>query len=291
MQISTGRLLLAALVGVLAATAGCMDGGSQLNVEDAPPASALQANATSAMQDVETMSFTTNMSISGEQVRQRFQVDAQGEINQTQRAMRMDMTSDLMGEATITQYIVDDTMYMQMQDEWVRQNLTGANIWEQGGTPVAAQQELLKNASVEVTGTDVVGGDEHDVWVISVEPDPEELEQFTRQQGSTGFGGAGMAENVELSDVEITQYVDADSYHVRQMDATMNTTVQNQSVSMTMQMQLSEFNEAVSIDLPDAARDARPLQSQFGGNGTATGAGSEAQATPASDNATNATAS
>lgn len=267
-----------------------MDGGSQLDVSDAPPASALQANATSAMQDADTATLTMNMSISGEQSAQSVQIDASGEINRTQEAMRMDVTSEMMGDASITQYVVGDTMYMKMQDQWVRQNLTGQDFWERGNTQLAAQQQLLQNASVELTGTDVVH--DQDVWVLSVEPDPEELEQFARQQGSTGLGagagaGAGMAENVELSDVELTQFVDAETYQVRRMDATMNTSVQDQQVSMSMTMELSEIGDAVQIDLPDAARDATSLESQFGGNATGTAGDSvESSSTATTETAT-----
>lgn len=269
MELGTRTLVVTGLVALLLATAGCADGGES-NLGEAPEASALQANATEAMQDVESASLEMNMTLSGGQQGQSISMNGAGVIDQTQKAMRLNTTMNLGGQSMdMTQYVIGNTSYLHMQGEWIRQDLSGMNYWEQGNNELQMQEEVLENATVNVTGSDQIG--DHDVWVLSVQPDPEALQAITNQQN---VPGAQMGENVDLSDVEMTQYVDAETYQVRRIVADMTTNVQNQSVSMSMTMTFSDFNDSVTIDLPAAAENATPMGEMMGqgGNATATDA-------------------
>lgn len=247
MRPTTRALLVTAFVALLAATAGCTDGGSSLDPSDAPPASELQNESIAVMEGVETVTFTMEMESGTEG--QQLTINADGAMDLPARKMRMDMQMNMGREIEATQYIIDNTSYINVNDQWQTRDTGDMNVWGQGNQ-LATQREALEGATVEITGTDVVNG--HDVWIVSVEPDPEALRSLMAQQS----GGASLPENVEIENMSFRQYVDAETYHVRQFDMEANVQSQGQTVTVTMQMTFDAFNEPVTIELPEAARQA-----------------------------------
>jgi len=245
MRTRTRTLVVTALLALLVASAGCSSGGDSLDASNAPSAQALQENVTREMQSVETATFTMDMTVSSPN--QEVTMTADGAMDIPNERMRMALEMSAGRSVQLTQYVIGNTAYMQVNDQWQTQDLSGQNLWQQNNNQLALQQEILQNASIEVTGSDTVDG--NSVWVVSLRPDPADLRAMVSQQAGT----SGIGENVEFEDIEVTQYVDAETYHVRQIDMAMNMTAQGQESSIDMTMTFADFNEPVTIELPDGA--------------------------------------
>lgn len=266
MQLQTRTLIVTGFVALLLATAGCMDGGSgdggSEAPADAPDASTLQSEATQAMEDIETAQMTMTMSVSNGSSNEEI-MTSEGVMDMTNRKMRMTSTSALM-QGEMQQYVIDNTMYMQMQGEWIRQDVGEQFSWN-GSNQFAAQEELLEGADIQVTGEDEVNGQA--VWVVSVEPDADAVSELTNQQMGDG---PGMSENVDLSNVEITQYIDKESKHILRTISEVDSSVQGQESTTTMDMTFSAFNEPVEVELPSGAENATDMGEMMPGNMSAT---------------------
>lgn len=235
-------LLVVAALALLVATAGCADGGSTAPT-DAPEPDALQRNATATMQDVTSATVTMSMDMDANQ--QTVSMDAEGEMDVENRRMRMDLTMDTGGRTVeVTQYVIDETAYQKIQGSWQTQDLSGQGMWA-GGNQLALQERMLENATVEITGSDTVDG--RDVWVVSIDPSDEAIQQLL--SGTA----ANVGENVDIESLTFEQYVDAESHYVRKLDMAMDAQIQGQSASLNMTMTFDDFNEPVDIQLPEDA--------------------------------------
>lgn len=243
MRSQTRALLVTVALALLLATAGCTDDGST-GPADAPSADALQENATAVMQEVSTAAFTMSMDI--ESGGQTITMDADGVMDAENRQMRMVMRMDVGDRSVeVTQYIVDETAYQRIQGQWQTRNLRGQDIWQQGNQ-IALQRRMLENSTVEIVGSDTLDG--RDVWVVSVDPSEDAIQQLVGQTGT------GVGENVEVDSLTFEQYVDAETYHVRKIDMTMDATIQGDSASLNMTMTFGDFDEPVDIQVPEEAR-------------------------------------
>ena len=243
MRTRTRALLITVTLAALVAIAGCVDGGSSAP-SSAPAPDALQEDATAAMQDVETARFTMDMNVDTSQG--SVAMEASGVMDIPAKKMRMDLSMDLDGRSVeAVQYIVDQTAYQRVQGRWQTRDVGEQDLWSQGNQ-IALQQQMLEDATVEITGSDTVDG--HDVWVVSIQPSDEAIQQLL------GGTGAGVGENVEVEDLSFKQYVDVDSYHVRKLDLQMDSTMQGQDATVGMTMTFKEFDEPVDIQVPAEAR-------------------------------------
>lgn len=243
----TRALLATALLALLIATAGCSD-GSDAVPPDAPPAAALQENATAAMRNVSTTSFTMDMRV--ETGQGNLSMDAAGVMDLPARKMRMEATVEAAGRsAEVTQYVIDGTLYQRVEGTWQTRDVSDQDVWERGNR-LALQRQLLNGSDVEITDSGTVDG--HDVWIVSIEPDGETVRQLLERSGT------GVSENLELGSVEIRQYVDADTAHVRKIEMDMDATVQGQSATLALTMTFSGFDEPVDVRLPEDAPQPRP---------------------------------
>jgi len=240
----TRTLVVTALLALLVAVAGCSSTGSQLDVSEAPSAGSIQENVTRQMQSVETASFTMDMTVSTAD--QEVSMVADGTMDIPNERMRMTLDVNAGQSVQVTQYVIGNTAYIQVDDQWQTQDVSSQNLWGQNNQ-LALQQEILQNASLEVTGTDTVDG--NPVWVVSLRPDPADLQTLMAQQ----TGPTGVVDNVEFGNVTVTQYVDTETYHVRQIDMAMNLTTQGESSAIDTTMTFGEFDESVTIELPEGA--------------------------------------
>lgn len=237
----TRTLLATALLALLLATAGCTDATSA--PADAPSAESLQANATAAMQDVSSATFTMDMAVETSQGELSMRAD--GAMDVEARKMRMEATVDAGGRSTdVTQYVVGETAYQQVGGRWQTRDVSGQNVWGQGNQ-LALQREMLDNSDLEIVGSDTVGGEA--VWIVSIEPDEETVQQLL-SRSATGVG-----ENLELDDVTFRQFVDTDSFHVRKLEMTMDATIQGESATLELTMTFDAFDEPVDIQVPEEA--------------------------------------
>lgn len=243
MRTRTRTALAVLALSALVALAGCADSGSN-GPADGPSAEDIQAEATAAMEEVSSAAFTMDMNVDSEQGSLSLQSDGVMDIDD--RRMRMNMSLESQGQSVeLTQYVINQTAYQQLDGQWQSSDVSGQDIWGEGNQ-LNMQQEMLENSTLEVTGTDTVEGNE--VWVVSIEPSDEAIQQFL-----TGTG-TGVTENMDIESVSFTQYVDTDTHHVRQLDLAMDTTIQGDSATMDMTMTFSRFDEAFDIELPDGAR-------------------------------------
>lgn len=284
MHARTRVVLVTVLLGMLVATAGCTggDGGTGAETDtptdvgtdvatasngvdgDAPAAAALRANASGAMETIETGRLTQEMTVTDDSGTQTV-MHAEGVVDTADRRMRLELAGAFLGDQTMTRYVLNDTVYSGLGGRWVKAAAGDRIDWNGSGSQFEGQGELLEGAGVEVTGTDEIDGNE--VWVVSARADASALPTVGEQPGSGGLDRA-----FANGSVEITQYVDRDTNHIRRSVATMNTTRNGQAVSITMTTDISEIDEPVTIELPAAAKDAPSLPSGIGGNASAGGA-------------------
>lgn len=213
----------------------------------------LRLSAVETMGDVDTAVFTMEMTM--EMSDRTIELDSEGVMDLASEKMRMDVNvSGMMGEQSVTQYVIGETMYTEMMGEWQVQEAPQENFWE--GNELNQQRELLENASIEITDTREFDG--HSVKVVTVDPDQETVEKIMAEGGTGSTAGSdfGPASQPSVSDMEVTQYIDADTNHVRYTELTAVMEVMDQEVTMTMTMTFDEFDEPVEITLPEAAEDA-----------------------------------
>lgn len=242
MRSQSRSLLIVAALALLVAAAGCADGGSTTPGE-APPADALQENATAAMRDVTSATFTMTMDVEANE--QSVSMNANGVMDVENRRMRMGLNMDTGGRTVdVTQYIIDQTAYQRVQGDWQTRNLDGQQMWS-GGNQIALQKRILENSSLEITGSGTVDG--HEVWIVAVEPSDAAIQQLlSRTAGNVG-------ENVDVQGLRFEQYVDVETSQVRKLDMQMDAEIQGQQASLNMTMTFAEFNEPVDIQLPEDA--------------------------------------
>lgn len=244
MRTGTRRLAVTALLALLLTLAGCSSASNSLDPSEAPSAGAIQENVTRQMQSVETATFTMDVTVATPD--QEVSMSGDGTMDVPNERMRMAMEVTAGQSVQLTQYVVGDAAYVQINDQWQTRNVSGQNLWERNNQ-LALQQELLRNASIEVEGSDTVDG--NPVWVVSLQPDAADLRTMLSQQAGT----TDVADDVTFGNLTVTQYVDAESYHVRQIDASMNVTNQGEESAIDVTMTFDQFDEPVTIDLPEGA--------------------------------------
>jgi len=248
-------LLITAVLGVTLLLAGCTsaitgDSGGSDALPDNMTADELREKAVSASEDVESATFTMDMSMDvGDQG--SAEMSTEGAMDMAAEKMRMEMSMDMMGQSVdITQYVVGETVYQQMDGIWQKQSAPG--FWEQ--SQYAQQQETLESATeFEVTGQTTVDG--NDVYKMSVDMDEEQLLESVQQQGAQQ-GMGSLYENADISNVEMTQYIDTDTYQIRQVEMSMDMSMMGEDATMDMTMTYDSINEPVDITLPEDAEGA-----------------------------------
>lgn len=260
-MVSTKRtLLVTALVALVVLSAGCLsaldddaDDSSSVNVT----AEELQPDVTAAMEDVETASFTMEMTVlaDGEEIT-TMEGDGTMDLGAERLYQELELELPIGGTEAVTQYIVGETIYTERGDQWVKQDAMELDVWDQYG--VEQQPEALAAADVDVTERTTFEG--HDVYVLEGEVNEEVFEHLDQQ----GIEDDPFADgSVEVVDGEFVQYVDVESAHVRYFDMEVVVEEAGEEVTIHMSMSYDAFNEDVDIELPDAAEDAEEIDQEF----------------------------
>lgn len=213
----------------------------------------LRLNALETMDSVETAAFTMQMEM--EMSDQTIDLSSEGVMDYESQKMRMEMEmGGMVGEQSITQYVVNETMYVKAMGEWQKQDAAEMNIWERN--ELSQQQALLENSSVEISDTRSYQG--HSVHVVNVDPDEETIQEIMASGGAGNAAGGefGPAAQPSVSDMAVTQYIDTETNHVRYSEIVVSMETMGEEVDMTMTMTFDEFGEPVDITLPDEAEDA-----------------------------------
>lgn len=259
------RFVTVALVALLVAGAGCAgltggDTGGDDDAEQYENATAVQEAATAKMQDVESYTFTMEMSMDSDNM--TMESTSEGAADIANRRLRQNQTITMQAQGqnmTInsTSYMIDDTMYSSYDGgAWQTMNISNMpggmgvdEMWNQSDT--MEQQEALLN------GSDVSFGDEKtttvdgtEVYVIKIDIDEEEYMEVMNQQTMSNAQQQQQMGDINVSNISITQYVDADSMYVVQTDMSLEMTTNGQTMNQEMTMTFDDFNEDVSIEAP-----------------------------------------
>lgn len=192
--------------------------------------------------------------------------------------MIMDMTMDVPEEMqdpempesiTMEMYMMDNTMYMNMGEEfggWMKMAIPESEwgtAWEQQNM-MNQQTDLLLNAyDVEIVGEKTVNGVK--CYEVTMEPDLKQvMELFGEQLGDympDEMDASEIEEAMEMiKNLSIRQWYDKETFLPVRAEMSLsfedegeNTTV---DMSMEMNMKYSRVNKPVTIELPEEAKDA-----------------------------------
>lgn len=243
--------MVTALLALALTVSGCQTGPSTSVPEETPTADELRQQTISAMESVETATFTMDMTM--ETGGRTIEMTGDGTMDRSAKLMKMTLdVSAGSRDIQATQYIDGDTMYMKMGDQWQSMNvreMTGQDPW--ANNQLTQQQDILEGADVTLNGTTTIDG--RHVYRLDIEANESVARSLMRQSAA---GAAGSMENVEIDRFSFTQYVDVETKHVRRIDMEMNMTVQGRSASADMTMTFDNFDEDVTIRIPEEAKSA-----------------------------------
>lgn len=238
-------LLVTALVALLVTTSGCtaLTGGSNVDAER------VLNQTQEGMSDVETVSFDGWFAMDSEQTDQPTNVTFSGVADVTAAEGRAQI--DVQGQS-MEMYVVNETMYMNVQGTWLKQDLANATAEaEAQPTMTPAPGQFMNATEVSFEGNTTIDGT--DVYELAVDVDEDAITEAL--EGS----GQSMAGMMSIEDVSYTLFVTQDDYRLKRLAGTMDMTVQGTDANADMQITLSGFNEPVTVDLPDAARNAESM--------------------------------
>lgn len=241
-------LMVTAFLALLVAVSGCQTGPQTTVPDETPTADELSQQAASAMEAIETSSFTMDMTM--ESQGQTVSMNADGQMDIPAQRMKMNLDMSFGGQDTqATQYIDGNTAYIQVEDQWQTQDVSNQNVWQ--NNQFAQQQQVLEAAEVRLNGTTVMDG--RHVYRLEVEADESAARQILQQSAGQV---SGSLENVDMNGFSLTQYVDVETKQVRKVDMQIDMEVQGRPATVDMTMTFSDFNSEVTIEIPDAATGA-----------------------------------
>jgi len=206
--------------------------------------------------------------------------DGTGVMDMVNRAMQMTMNMSVdipeMGTQTMISkvYLVGGWMYTGVEipefgEQWFKQEAI-PGMWEQQNQ-VEQQIEFLKTA-VEVKSLPDQAVDGTDCYVFEVVPSMEALGDLLAQQSSSmsmDFSQMDLANLFE--EMVVKEWIAKDSYQVAKSEVYMRMQMRPEDVGATaadfdkmvmdinMTIRLYDYNQPVSIVLPDAALDASEM--------------------------------
>jgi len=211
-------LLLLALMVV--AFSGC--------VEEKPSAEELKAMMIESVEDVKTAAFSVdmdqtikviNLSETNKTLRtMTFETKSvgEGELNVTDRAMKMTTTTTTSSEETgeivseMEMYMKGDTMYTKIDGNWTQMPGMPEDMWDQQNQ-VRTQAELLNSSEIKLVGSEKVNGEA--AYKVKVVPDMETFTMILNQQmGSMPFYTMNMTDIFEESEMEWTTWISKESH-------------------------------------------------------------------------------
>ena len=274
------EILILSLAVVLSLTfLGCAEG--KLTQEDIDQIAAKAATATT---EVETVSFNMDMLVTVEVTGTQpgeitMVVDGYGTIDNTDREMQMlmNMAMELPEEGeqemAMELYIVGEWMYMVVDipgigKQWMKMGFT-EEMWEMQNQ-IEPQIKLLQTAiEVNFLGSEDINGTP--CYVVQIIPSMEALGDLLTQQQTPGmedidFGEFNLADLFEK--MSIKEWVAEDSYLLMKSEISMLMAMSPEDVgatqedfekmamNMDIEMTLYDYNQAVSIELPQEALQA-----------------------------------
>jgi len=241
-----------------------------------------------AQDDIRTYQFDVDMTmdmafeVEDEAFEQDMAMGFSGALDLENRQMIMDMTmsTEIFEEAmemSAEIYIIGNMVYTMVEDPetgsmWEKSEMT-PEFWEEVNqyiNQVEPQMELLEVVQVEVIGSEKVGG--VDCYVLQLTPDMEQLWQLAMQQ-------AGVTGELVLPDIgeeflreafknfSVKQWVAKDTYFLTKVEMYMAMELTPEALGypeeeglmtmdITMNLLAYNYNQPVSIELPQEAEEA-----------------------------------
>jgi hypothetical protein len=286
--ITFGAFLLLALA-LMIPLAGCSDddGGNSAEISEAT----LIEKVISSSANIETCQFTMQMTMDisskgdGESLDMNLSYGGTGKIDNANQQMEMkmnvDMDMNMLGmdmdqDMDMEMYFIGNMMYMMtssdlMGSEWTKSSLPEETGWESQDL-VAQQTELLQGASLDISDGGMVNG----VSCYKVEIIPNMLTLYETLMQQPGMSTEGLPEGMNITDlmdmikeIGVTQWYAKDTFFPMKSDMSMTMVMNSEDMDpsgmmgdmemgmdMTMNMEFSNYNEPVSIELPPEAANA-----------------------------------
>jgi hypothetical protein len=253
--------VLTLVILLISCTACCV--GAKL-VPNGMTADALTEAAIAAEGGVDTYQFdgVVSMTVEG----QTLSVDVTGIVDEQNREIYISMgSSEQIGNTEL--YIVDGWVYMKtigpnMTATWNKTPLTN-DIWQQRNLPQQQIATLNDLTQADYLSTEAVGTTE--CYKLGIIPELEKMVIWV--MGEEGLENMAPATDLEeiFSDYSMSVWITADTYHIikTSIEATIVADLEFMIVTMTQSITLSRshFNEPVSIELPQEAEGATVVTS------------------------------
>jgi hypothetical protein len=202
-------------------------------------------------------------------------VDMAGRAMQMAMDMNMDIPDIGVQTMATESYLVGEWMYTSFEipelgEQWLKTAVT-PGMWEQQ-SQVEQQIEFLRSA-VKVKSLSDQAVDGTDCYVFEVVPSVEALEELLSQQtsimGGMDFSQLNLADLFE--EMRVREWIAKDSYRVLRTEVYMRMQMEPADVGATkddfnemvidvnMATRLYDYNQPVSIELPDEALDAQEI--------------------------------
>ncbi len=287
--------VLLMLVMVLSFTACGGDNGEteeDVTEQEFPTVEELIDGMNEATANVKSYRFDMEMDMEmtgeseGEPMEVTMTMDTTGAFDNENREMMMDINM-VMGtsddeeiEMTVAVYIIDGMMYtftdmplMGMEATWMKMEMP-AGTWEMMGeqvNQVESMIDIIDALEIEISGIEKVSG--KDCYVLEVNPDPEDMWGLLAGQtiGANEIGDfLGEAEEYLdeiLKDISVKYWIDKDTYFLSKAVISMTMKITPEimgyaeeegevNMKMTMNMLTYDYNQPVSIVLPEEAKEA-----------------------------------
>lgn len=254
-------LLVIAFLSLAVLSAGCLsalddDGDDTVPGNESVDVTAeeLRTEVSTAMEDVSTASFTLNTTVlvdGNEETATR----SEGVMNLDENRLYQELAVSLPvgGNEEVTQYIINQTIYTQRGDQWIRQDPSGVDLWEQNELQ---QQQTVTESAGNLEVVRQTGFEGNEVFVLTGDIDPSFFENLGQQRPQ---GDLLQDPETRIVESTFTQYVDTETSHVRYFEMNVVMEANGQEVTTWTRMTFDAFDEAVDIDLPDGAKDAEDI--------------------------------
>ncbi|MFH1722897.1 MAG: DUF6612 family protein [Candidatus Altiarchaeota archaeon] len=163
-----------------------------------------------------------------------------------------------------TLYFIGDTAYMEVFKTWISQRIENVDdVWSRQNQ-VQIQSELLQDAKLELLADEEIDGEA--VYVLRVTPDKLKVLRYMMEQSKTNdFSSlsetelSAMSEN--LGKFSVTQWIRKDDYLPIRFKTLMEMSTDNSTVTMDMDMSISNYNKEFIIEPPSDAIDFEQMVS------------------------------
>lgn len=239
------------LVVVLTVMSGCLGVGGSGDSDGTTKAKKIQEEAIQNMGAINTYSFE----ITADAVTDEGEVhmNATGVTNRPDRRMRLEYSFHLEVEDSpprdveATSYVINDTMYVELQGNWRSRNISERNIWS--NDRLNRQKRILENAEVELQGNETINGVE--TYVIKVEPDRQQLINVLENQPGQ-LPGSSVDPN-DIESVTYRFYITHDTKLPKRVELDMTIESRGITVDETVVITVDDYNTETDIQLPEEA--------------------------------------